>query len=320
MVSIKDVGGEFALIERITKKCNSSDVIVGVGDDCAVVDLGVSGKYHLLTTDMFIEGNHFSLEWCSFFDIGWKVIQVSVSDVCAMGGSPLHVTVAGSFPVDLSVEKIEDFSKGMYAAAAFLSVEIVGGDTTRGKMCCFCVSVVGVVDKKDVCLRSHARVGDLIVVSGDVGRSGAGLALLLAGLDGEDVEYYKKPVCVGDFGSEIAPFVHAMIDVSDGVASEVLHICKQSNVGAIVFKEKLPISTSTVSAGSLLDVDPGSWALSGGEDFVLLFTVSPDVFASQKELFKDCTVIGKVLDDTEGVFLDVDGVKKDLGKGFDHFG
>jgi thiamine-monophosphate kinase len=317
MTNIKDIGGEFSLIEKITRKCNSSDVLVGIGDDAAVVL--VNGKKYVLTTDMFVEDNHFSLKFCSWYDIGWKCVQGSVSDVCAMGGTPTFLTVAGSFPPTVSVEDMEEFSRGMYAAASMLSVSIVGGDTTRGKVCCFCVTVMGSVVNE--CLRSHAQIGDFIVVSGDVGRSHSGLSLLQSGFDGvnEDVNYYRRPQCAGDFGEKINSLVHAMIDVSDGVASEVKHICKQSGVGAVVVKEKLPLHARTVANGLKLGVDPATWALSGGEDFVLLFTVSPDVFSSQKDLFSKCTVIGQILDGSEGIWLEEEGVRKDLGKGYNHF-
>ena len=317
MTNIKDIGGEFSLIDKITRKCSSEDVLVGIGDDAAVVL--VNGKKYVFTTDMFVENNHFSLSFCSWYDIGWKCVQGSVSDVCAMGGKPEFLTVAGSFPSSVSVEEMEEFSRGMYAAADALSVSVVGGDTTRGSICCFCVSVVGSVEHE--CLRSSAQVDDLIVVSGDVGRSHSGLSLLQSGFSGrdEDVDYYRRPVCSGSFGSRISGLVHAMIDVSDGVASEVKHICKQSNVGAVVVKEKLPLHSYTVANGLKLGVDPATWALSGGEDFVLLFTVSADVFYREKELFKECTIIGKILDKSEGIFLEVDGVQKDLGKGYDHF-
>lgn len=321
MTTIKQLGGEFALIHAITQTCKNRDVIVGIGDDAAVIN--IHGKNYAITTDMFIEETHFSFHWSSFYDVGWKVVQGAVSDICAMGGRPLYLTMAGSFKKENIVEEIKLFSDGMYAAAASLNIDIIGGDTTKGKFCCFCATVVGSVEQP--CLRSAAEVNDFILLSGNVGRSASGLAMLQAGYsqnkekNNQDIEYHKRPVCAGLFGEKIAPHIHAMIDVSDGVASEIKHICKQSNVGAVIEKEKLPLHSCTIKNAKLLNRDPYQWVLSGGEDYVLLFTVTPDAYKKNKSLFNDCTVIGKILPLNDGIFLLDKNQKMELPFGYDHF-
>ncbi len=319
MTDIKDIGGEFALIDRIKGDNKDAKVVVGIGDDCSVLEIG-GEEYMLVTTDMIVEKDHFRTEWSSPFQIGVKLMSINISDIAAMGGKPKYCVVAGCLTKDVSVEFVEEMFRGMKSVGDKLGVEIIGGDTTHGGSLVFNLTMIGFVEKDKLCLRSGAKKNDLILVSGYLGRSTAGLNLLLDGVyEGEDVIDHKEPKHRLDVSSRIAGKVNAMIDISDGLASEVKHICRMSNVGAIVYKEKIPIKECTLKSASLVGKDAYDFALNGGEDFELLFTVSENVFEENKDLFKDCFVVGKIIDKEDGIWL-IDGEKKEeLGKGYDHF-
>ncbi len=305
--------GEFGLIEKIGEKfADDERVYKHIGDDCAVLD--TDDEYTLLTTDMLVEKDHFNLDWQSPWQIGWKSIIVNVSDIAAMGGLPEWGLVSIAFPDDTEVSFADDLFEGMKAASDEYGLNIIGGDTTHGDFLIINVAIIGKVEKDRLCTRDGARVGDLICVTGDLGKSWAGLELFRAGEEGY-TDYYLQPRCRLDAGRELSLYVNSMIDVSDGLASEVRHICEESGVGAEVEKEKVPISERTRATGKKLGIDPMKWALSGGEDFELVFTISPDKLSEIDKI--EPIVVGEIVE--EGMYL-IDGKKEELGGGYDHFG
>jgi len=311
MKRLSDIG-EFGLIEKISKKFESDDKIYkGIGDDCAVLEN--QGEYTLMTTDMLVEGDHFNLDWQTPWQIGWKSIIVNISDIAAMGGLPKWCLVSIAFSSDVKVEFAENIFDGMAEASKKHGMAIIGGDTTHGDLLTINVAVIGKVEKENLCMRSDAEIGDVICVSGDLGKSWAGLELLRAGKRGY-TDYYLQPSCRLQTARKIAPHVNAMIDVSDGLSSEVRHICDESEVGAEVEKEKVPISDKTRKTGKKLGIDPLKWALHGGEDFELVFTIPTERLPLIEE--ENPIVVGKIIE--EGMYL-INGQKKELGEGYDHF-
>ncbi|MFW5946400.1 MAG: thiamine-phosphate kinase [Candidatus Natronoplasma sp.] len=312
MDKLSDIG-EFGLIEKIAKKFEGHDgAYKGIGDDCAVLEN--EEDYTLLTADMLVEGDHFNLDWQTPWQIGWKSIIVNISDIAAMGGLPNWGLVSIAFPEEIEVDFAENIFDGMAEASKKHGMNIIGGDTTHGDLLTINVAVIGKVEKENLCMRSDAEIGDLICVSGDLGKSWAGLELFRAGKKGY-TDYYLQPRCRLETARQIAPNVNAMIDVSDGLSSEVRHICEESGVGAEVEKEKVPISEKTRETGKKLDIDPMKWAMHGGEDFELVFTIpSQRITRIDKE---SAIVVGKIVE--EGMYI-IDGERKELGGGYDHFG
>ncbi len=311
MKKLSDIG-EFGLIEKIAKKFESDEEIFkGIGDDCAVLEN--EDDYTLMTTDMLVEGDHFNLDWQTPWQIGWKSVIVNISDIAAMGGLPKWGLVSIAFPDDIEVDFAEDIFDGMAEASEKHGMKIIGGDTTHGDLLTINVAVVGRVEKENLCMRGDAEIGDFICVSGDLGKSWAGLELFRAGEKGY-TDYYLQPNCRLNTARMIAPYVNAMIDVSDGLSPEVRHICEESKVGAEIEKTKIPISEKTRRTGKKLNIDPFKWALYGGEDFELVFTIpSQRISKIEKE---NAIIVGKILE--EGMYL-VNGEKKELGVGYDHF-
>ncbi|MFW6040425.1 MAG: thiamine-phosphate kinase [Thermoplasmatota archaeon] len=304
--------GEVGLIERLSERIGvPDDLIIGIGDDCAVLEN--DKEYTLITTDMLVSGDHFRRDWHSPFQIGWKSMIVNVSDIAAMGGLPEYALISMALPEDVDVEYIDGIYDGYIEASDRYDFDIIGGDTTHGDILVINVVMIGKVKKENLCLRSDAEVGDIIGVTGDLGKSWAGLELLLAEKEGY-TDFYLQPDCKLDAAEKLAPYVNAMIDVSDGLASEVNHICKESGVGALIEKSNIPISDRTKKAGEILEKDPILWALSGGEDFELIFTIPED----RIEYIQGLTPIwvGEIIG--EGVYL-IDGEKKMLEGGYDHF-
>ncbi len=306
--------GESGLIDKIAERLGSEDdekVFKGIGDDCAV--LKDREKYTLLTTDMLVEGDHFDRDWQTPWQIGWKSVVANVSDIAAMGGLPTYGLLSIAFPGDTTVSFTDDLFDGIKAASSEYGLKVVGGDTTHGDDLTINLTMIGEVEENYLCMRGDAEVGDKICVSGDLGKSWAGLELLRAGEEGY-TDYYLRPECKLKYAREIAPHVNAMIDVSDGLASETTHISEESGIGAEIVKENIPISERTKRTGDQLNKDPYQWALSGGEDFELVFTVLPEKLDLLEEV--DPIVVGEMID--EGLYL-VDGERKRLKGGYDHF-
>ena len=317
-MKISDIGGEFALISRITGKIDDSNVVFGVGDDAAVLKLD-DRKYMLLTADMLVEDDHFDLKWSTPFQIGKKAMVSNISDIAAMGGIPKYALVSASFSTDTEVEFVEELIRGMNDAGKKAGVNIIGGDTTHGKNLVINIALTGEVEKENLCLRSAANPGDIIFVTGDLGKSKAGLELLRKNIKGY-VKDNLEPNHRLEQGRKLAQIgIKAMIDVSDGLASEVKHICEMSNVGAQVYKDKIPISENTRQSAKSLGKDPYDFALYGGEDFELVFTAPKEKKQEILEAVKDVTVVGEITEQDKGIWLVEKVKKKEFGSGFDHF-
>jgi thiamine-monophosphate kinase len=285
--------GEFGLIKRINEgtRVARPDTIKGIGDDAAVIDTGED--YGLLTSDMLLEGVHFDLTFFPLKHLGYKAIAVNVSDIAAMNGVPQQVIVNLGLSNRFSVEAVDELYEGIRVACKDFNVDLVGGDTSSSKSgLMISVSVFGKVKKDNITYRNTAKANDLLCVTGDLGGAYLGLQLLerekqvfLANpdmqpeLEGKDyvIQRQLRPEARMDVIYELAEagvVPTSMIDVSDGLASDLLHICAQSQVGAVVFEERLPIDEQTFLAASELNIGPVTAALNGGEDYELLFTVS----------------------------------------------
>ena len=323
--------GEFGLIEHLTADFESknSSTIYGVGDDAAVIDVGE--KFQLVSTDMLVEGIHFDLTYTPLKHLGYKAVAVNVSDICAMNGEARQITVSIAVSNRFPVEAIEEFYKGINLACAKYQVDLVGGDTTSSQSgLVISVSVLGEVEKEDVAYRKGAEEHDLLIVSGDLGSAYLGLQVLSRekqvfdanpnmqpDLEGKDyiLERQLKPEARRDVVKilkehNIKPT--SMIDVSDGLSSEVLHLCKNSGVGCSVYEDKLPIDFTAISTADELNLSAATCALNGGEDYELLFTVKQSDYEKLKE-DPDFTVIGHITDKSLGAnFIAKDGTVQEL--------
>jgi thiamine-monophosphate kinase len=313
--------GEFGLISHLTKniKLTQKSTIKGVGDDAAVLDY--AGKKVLVSTDMLLEGIHFDLAYTPLKHLGYKAVQVNLSDIYAMNGTASQVTVSIGMSSKFPLEAIEELYEGIYLACDNYNVDLIGGDTTASKQgLVISVTVLGYADEKDIVYRNQAEEGDLICVSGDLGGAYTGLQLLereklvylenpniQPDLEGKDyiVERQLKPEArkdIIDLLKELDVKPTAMIDVSDGLASEILHICKQSDKGCNLYEEKIPIDPMTYETAREFGLDPTVCALSGGEDYELLFTVKQADYDKIK--FKlDFTIIGYITEPSAGCNL-----------------
>jgi thiamine-monophosphate kinase len=313
--------GEFGLIDHLTKniKLNHPSTIKGVGDDAAVLDY--AGKKILVSTDLLLEGIHFDLAYTPLKHLGYKAIQVNLSDICAMNATPTQVTVSIGMSSKYTLEAIEELYEGIYLACDKYNVDIVGGDTSSSKQgLVISVTVMGYAEEQDIVYRNTAEEGDLICVSGDLGGAYIGLQLLerekliylenpkiQPDLEGKDyiVERQLKPEARQDIVAllrDIKVKPTAMIDVSDGLASEVLHICKQSNKGCQLYEEKIPIDPMTYETAREFGLDPTVCALSGGEDYELLFTVKQADYDRIKNDV-DVSIIGYITESSAGCNL-----------------
>ncbi|MES2113231.1 MAG: thiamine-phosphate kinase [Bacteroidota bacterium] len=309
--------GEFGLINYLTKniKLAQPSTTKGVGDDAAVLDF--AGKKTLISTDLLLEGIHFDLAYTPLKHLGYKAIQVNLSDIYAMNGTASQVTVSIGISSKFPLEAVEELYEGIYLACEKYNVDLVGGDTSSSKQgLVISVTSIGYADEKDVVYRNGAQEGDLICVSGDLGGAYTGLQLLerekmiflenpniQPDLEGKDyiVERQLKPEArrdVVDLLREIEVKPTAMIDVSDGLASEVLHICKQSDKGCNLYEEKIPLDPMTFETAREFNLDPTVCALSGGEDYELLFTVKQADYDKM-----DISIIGYITEPSAGCNL-----------------
>lgn len=297
-------------------------LLKGIGDDAAVIDRG--GCLELISTDMFVDGDHFRLDWFSPAQVASKCVEAGVSDIYAMGGKPKYVFLSLSVPACLDEHFLERFFQEAIRVIGLHGAVLAGGDTTHGALAVIDVCVVGEVDRSFLALRSGASVGDLIAVTGELGGSWAGLELLRKYGRGakESLDFrpslvkYLEPKSRPDAARVLAGKVTAMIDVSDGIGSEVRHICEQSGKGAVIVKENIPLFPNAIEAADHLGQDPFFYALSGGEDFQLLFTIGPEKLKDISEV--DYTVIGEVTEES-GVLLKSGEVIEGLPHGYDHF-
>lgn len=324
-MKIHDIGGEFALIDRLARQSHLThpDLVAGIGDDAAVIGGSYpDGDYLLVTTDMLVESSHFRRDWATAEQIGIKSVACNVSDIAAMGGTPTFMFVSLALTTNTEVAWVEALYKGMDEACRRYGVVLAGGDTTHGEGITISISLLGRVSPWNLRLRSHARPGELLCVTGTLGGSAAGLAMLAAGLEPLPLLRQKHlvPVCRLDVSPEIAPVARAMIDISDGLAAEVNHICDQSGTGAEIVVTDIPIHPSVRAAARLTRNDPLDFALSGGEDFELLFSISPNNKQLLEEKGIPVTVVGRVTEAVAGRVLSFpDGRRVPLSGGYNHF-
>ncbi len=327
--------GEFGLISRIAQKVGvrSPDVVVGIGDDAAVLK-GNSEKYILISTDAFVEDVHFRTSYCSFFEIGWRIAAANISDIAAMGGRPKQLFVTIALPGGITLQQVEQLYEGLNQLAEQFQVTVAGGDTVASPGGLFIsVTITGEVNPTRLKLRSGARPGEGIFVTGCLGLSKLGLDVLNA----QDLAREKFPVAVAkhltptprvrevNFLVERIP-VSAMIDISDGLASEIYHICTPSGVGARLQPELLPVHPELNLAVQITRTDVSEYLLRGGEDFEILFTApleaTQDLVGAFKRTFDlDLSCVGETTESSGGIVL-VTGGSRTLplpGQGFDHF-
>ena len=310
--------GEFGLIEHLTKniEIQNASTIVGVGDDAAVIDH--FGKQTVITNDLLIEGVHFDLMYTPLKHLGYKAVVVNLSDIYAMNAIPTQIILGLAFSNRFSLEALDEFYEGVMAACEYYNVDIIGGDTSSSqKGFIISCTAIGEVSPDKFVKRSTAQKGDLLCVSGDLGAAYLGLTLLerekqiflenpkiQPDLEGEKyiVGRILKPEARKDiikFFEEEKIMPTSMIDVSDGLSSEILHICKQSKVGCVLYEEKIPIAEETRQAAFKFNLDPTACALSGGEDYELLFTVKQEDYNKIKDN-ADISIIGYLTLEEEG--------------------
>lgn len=311
---LRDIG-EFGLIEKIRSMFKKGeDVEVGIGDDTAVLNFG--GKKLLATCDMLVEEIHF-LPWVDPEDLGWKALAVSLSDIASMGGKPLFALLSLSLPSHLENEWLERFLRGWKELGELFDVSLVGGDITEGEKIAIDSLVLGEADKP--ILRSGAKVGDRIFVTGFLGDSSAGLRCLLKKIQHPSlVKKHLRPQPRVKEGMELgkSELIHSMIDISDGLAGDLRHICEESGKGAIIYADKLPLSEDLLSFCHAFGLSPLEFALYGGEDYELLLTADGDI---SKELQIPLHEIGEITDGKEIVLIE-DGKEKIIERrGFEHF-
>lgn len=293
--------GEFGLIKHLSEhiKTTNPSTVLGVGDDAAVIDNG--DNYTLITTDMLMEGVHFDLSYMPLKHLGYKASVVNFSDIYAMNGHPTHMVVSLGLSNRFSLEAIEELYSGILSAAEIYNVDIVGGDTVSSKSgLVLNIAVYGEVAKDKIVYRSGAKDKDLIVVSGDLGAAYMGLQILerekavyesspgvQPDLEGHDyiLERQLKPEARKDIISllgQLGVVPTSMIDISDGLASEVLHLSDRSKIGAVLYEDKLPIDPTVVTTAGDFNLDPTMCALNGGEDYELLFTIKQSDYEKLK--------------------------------------
>jgi len=313
--------GEFGLIKHLTQNfgIQHKSTIKGVGDDAAVLE--IKDKSILVTTDLLVEGVHFDLSYMPLKHLGYKAVVVNVSDIYAMNGIATQITVSIAVSNRFTLEAVEELYEGIHLACKTYGVDLVGGDTTSSTTgLLISITAIGEAIKEDIVYRNTAKPNDLLVVTGDLGAAYLGLQVLerekrvfeVNPNSQPDLTNYTyliekqlKPEARKDMvellaALEVKPT--AMIDISDGLSSEILHICTQSNVGCNLYEEKIPLDPQVISTCEEFDLNSTTIALSGGEDYELLFTISQDDFPKIKGN-PHLTVIGHITDESVGVNL-----------------
>jgi len=339
VMKLSDIG-EFGLIERIREAGarSASRALIGIGDDAAAL-LVDPGEALLATTDLLLEGVHFDLRTTDLYSLGWKSAAANLSDIAAMGGLPRYCLTALGIPVSFTVEALAEFYRGLRACLGKFGTEVVGGDTCRSRRgFCIGVTLLGETREGRAVTRRGAAPGDRIFVTGTLGGSGAGLELLqknvrrkTSGGRGKGkaqsairklIERHLRPVPRVNEGIQLAGSgaVSAMIDVSDGLSSDLGHICDESCVGAEVHAGRIPLSRELRAAASLLARPELDLALFGGEDYELLFTVPPEQVARLRSLPVRAAEIGVVTPGAGMILVDERGRRSSLSPaGYDHF-
>lgn len=332
--------GEFGLIDHLTKtnEAKHPSTLLGVGDDAAVLDYG--GKPVVVSTDMLLEGIHFDLMYSPLKHLGYKSVAVNISDICAMNALPRQITVSIAISNRFSVEALEELYEGIYTACRNYDVDLVGGDTNSSlKGLVLSITALGAAQKEKLTYRSGAKSGDILCVTGDLGAAYLGLQIL----EREKQLWQSNPEIQPDLeeqayliGRQLKPEARtdmvklfdkaglvptSMIDISDGLASEILHICKASGTGALIEEAKVPLKDEAQLMALKFKLDPITCALSGGEDYELLFTADPKdlpIIRTMPGIF----IIGEITDANQGVNLQtVNGnIHEITAQGWKHVG
>jgi thiamine-monophosphate kinase len=329
--------GEFGLIDHLTQNNETklASTILSLGDDAAVIDH--FGKQTVITTDMLVEGIHFDLMYTPLKHLGYKSVVVNLSDIYAMNAVPTHITLSIAFSNRFSLEAMDEFYEGVYAACEKYEVDLVGGDTTSSqKGFVISITAIGEVAPDKYVKRSTAQKGDLLCVTGFLGGAFLGLTILerekrIFAETGSQPDLEDQAFIVGKLlkpearkdiieffaTSEITPT--SMIDVSDGLSSETLHICKQSNLGCVIYEDKIPVHEEARQFAYKLELDPTACALSGGEDHELLFTLSQTDY-DKILLNEQISVIGYMTEAEEGTHILTRGGNKHalVAQGWNH--
>ena len=313
--------GEFGLIEHLTKdiKIKNSSTVKAVGDDAAV--LNFEDKEIVVTTDLLVENVHFDLTYVPLKHLGYKSVIVNLSDVFAMNAQAKQITVSIAISNRFPLEAVDELYKGIKLACETYGVDLVGGDTTSSQSgLIISITAIGEVEKSKAVYRNTAKPNELICVSGDLGAAYAGLQVLEREKDvyksnpeiqpeldsyGYILERQLKPEARADIVrllAELKVIPTSMIDISDGLSSEIMHICKQSNVGCKIFEEKIPVANETVNLANEVMIDSTTFALNGGEDYELLFTIFQSDF-EKIDGNPDITIIGHITEKDDGLFL-----------------
>lgn len=332
--------GEFGLIERITAKLDgaNSDVLKGIGDDAAVYRIA-EGEVEVVSTDLLVEGIHFDLAYVPLQHLGFKAVAVNVSDILAMNASPFAITVSIAVSSRYTVEALETLYEGIQLACDHYNVDVIGGDTSSSRSgMVISVTAIGKAKESEVVYRSGAGVNDLVCVTGDLGAAYAGLQVM----EREKQVWLNNPEMQPDLepydyvvGRQLRPEARqdiikalrrgailpsAMIDVSDGLASDFIHLCHASNLGGAIFQDKIPVDHMTHDVAGEFNLSGTTYALNGGEDYELLFTM-PLMYHDTIKLLNDVFVIGYMTEKEEGIRVqDRSGQVYDLeAHGWNHF-
>ncbi|SDS44581.1 thiamine-phosphate kinase [Gramella sp. MAR_2010_147] len=313
--------GEFGLIDHLTGNFSPKleSTIKAIGDDAAV--LNFENKQTIVSTDLLVEGVHFDLAYMPLKHLGYKAVMVNLSDIYAMNATATHITVSIAVSNRFPVEALEELYAGIQLASKIYNVDVVGGDTTSSTSgLLISVTALGVAEKEDIVYRDGAKTNDLLVVTGDLGAAYMGLQILErekevfkanpnSQPDLDQYTYLIERQLKPEARKDIAPLLKdlevkptSMIDVSDGLSSEVIHLCKNSKLGANLFEEKIPLDPAVISVCEEFEIDSTMIALSGGEDYELLFTISQDDYVKIKGN-PHLTVIGHMTEQNEGMHL-----------------
>lgn len=318
--SLSDLG-EFGLIDHLTKNFSITHetTLKGIGDDAAVIDF--KDNQCVITTDLLVEGVHFDLSYVPLKHLGYKAVMVNLSDVYAMNALPQQITVSIAVSNRFPLEALEDLYDGIHTAAKTYNIDVIGGDTTSSnKGMLISITAIGHAKKEDITYRDGAKENDLIVVTGDLGAAYMGLQIL----EREKAVYKVNPQSQPDLSlysyllerqlkpearKDIPELLKAldvkptsMIDISDGLSSEIMHLCKNSNVGAYIYEDKIPLDPTVINACEEFKMDSTTIALNGGEDYELLFTVPQEDFPKIKAN-PSLSIIGHIAKANEGIHL-----------------
>ena len=313
--------GEFGLIDHLTQhfQITQTSTLKGIGDDAAVLDF--KEKKAVVSTDLLIEGVHFDLAYMPLKHLGYKAVVVNLSDICAMNAKPTQITVSVAVSNRFPLEALEELFEGITLAANHYKVDVIGGDTTSSqKGLIISITAIGEADSEEIVYRDGAGETDLLVVTGDIGSAYMGLQVLErekqvflvnpnSQPDLDQYSYLVERQLKPEARTDVRTLLHAleikptsMIDISDGLSSEIIHLCKKSKVGCNLYEEKLPIDPQLISVCEEFTIDSTTVAINGGEDYELLFTIKMDDFDKIKAN-PHFSIIGHMTQESEGVHL-----------------